>query len=409
MKISRFIVALTAALLLSSCGSTSGKGANTEDSEALMQQDKSSFNGPSGAWAGASRQTEEEQKEDGGYAAESMEKPIYVCLTGEGRIAVIDENNDLYVWGDNTHGVLGTGDTNDVEAPTKIMENIKKVCFAQNDDLAILSLDGSLYTCGWNEKGWLGDGSCDDKHTPNKILDDVDDMIFGRAITYSGELYAWGNNASGQIGDGTFETRLEPVKVMENVKKVRTGGGNVLALTTDDSLYSMGQLTEYYGGTYVDSNIDHRKPSRIMEGIIDMDAGYAHAGAVNKNGELYMWGSNMNGQLTDRVRDETREPIMVMENVRTVRFDDSRSWAITNDNELMYWGYNSVTVDGTTTYKDIYTPVKQMDGIEDFIDSDDVLVLKSVDGDFYTTVDVVEQIGLSYDGSPEDEYVKIIF
>lgn len=173
-----------------------------------------------------------------------MGRPISVSIDDKS-IAVIDEDNTLYMWGNNSHGMLGVGNDEDITTPTKIMENVKKVCFSGGDQLSILDLNGNLYTCGWNESGYLGDGTTEDSSTPKLIMENVEDMDYGRAVTSSGELYTWGYNGKGQLGDGTTETRTTPQKVMTNVKKVSTGGTYTLALTTDGTLYGFGMNGAY--------------------------------------------------------------------------------------------------------------------------------------------------------------------
>ena len=75
-------------------------------------------------------------------------------------------------WGDNSHGQLGDGTTNNRNAPAAAIAGLTNVV-----DLAA----GSYHTCARREIG---------------------------------EVYCWGFNFAGQLGDGTTTDRLVPTDVV---------------------------------------------------------------------------------------------------------------------------------------------------------------------------------------------------
>ena len=98
--------------------------------------------------------------------------------------------------------------------------------------------------------------------------------------------------------------------------------------------------------------------------VIQVAAGGSHSAAVTKDGDLYMWGLNYNGQLGDGTTTDRYTPVKIMDNVALVSLGGSHSAAITKDGSLYMWGYNyygQLGDGGTTT--DRYTPVKIMDNV----------------------------------------------
>ncbi len=80
--------------------------------------------------------------------------------------------------------------------------------------------------------------------------------------------------------------------------------------------------------------------------------------AVTKNGDLYCWGSNVNGQLGDGTGDDQEKPVKVLSNVASVSAGYSHSAAVTKSGELYCWGANDSGQLGDGTGDDQEKPVK---------------------------------------------------
>lgn len=123
----------------------------------------------------------------------------------------IDEDGNLYAWGDNSSGQLGNNSKESILIPTKIMEGtkFKEVQAGASYSMAI-DEDGNLYTWGDNSKGQLGNGTTTNSMVPMKIKEGKKfkgiycSRYSSKAIDEDDCLWAWGENGY-TFGDGTSE------------------------------------------------------------------------------------------------------------------------------------------------------------------------------------------------------------
>ena len=315
--------------------------------------------------------------------------------------AAITKDGSLYMWGMNDFGQLGDGTSLDKSKPTKIMDDVVSVSLGGYHSAAITK-DGNLYMWGENSSGQLGDGTTVNKNKPLKVASNVQSVELGYShttvISKDGELYTWGYNKYGQLGNGTTTNSSNPIKIMNDIVSCVGGGSHIIALKKDGTVYTWGYNN--YGqlgdGTTTDRTspvaiqiYDHTNvltSSGIKHGIIpdngnysfestgeivQIAAGSSHSAAVTKDGDLYMWGYNGEGQLGVSTNENTNAPVLVnnstttlpAKSIKSVALGDWHSAAITKDGSLYMWGSNDYGQlgDGTTT--DRYTPVKIMDNV----------------------------------------------
>ena len=169
-------------------------------------------------------------------SAKPVVTPKVFASAGYAHSAVINENGELYTWGNNHKGELGDGTNVGKNSPTKIdnpTSNTNWVSIAGGGDYSLaINTDGELYAWGRNNYGQLGDGTYIDKTSPTKIVAATNWNIIAAghyhsiAINEDGELYTWGYNGHGHLGDGTYTNRNIPTKIgtATNWVSVVTGG-----------------------------------------------------------------------------------------------------------------------------------------------------------------------------------------
>ncbi|XP_064394072.1 RCC1 and BTB domain-containing protein 1-like [Halichondria panicea] len=136
----------------------------------------------------------------------------------------LTQGGDVYAWGYNNYGQVGSGDMTNHTTPTRVEDVLVgvgcvSVSCAQASSLA-LSQKGEVFTWGYNGFGHLGIGSYSNQCTPRRAqLHDVyiKEVVCGYAhvlaLTDDGKLYAWGSNVYGQLGNGTKTNLLMPSQV----------------------------------------------------------------------------------------------------------------------------------------------------------------------------------------------------
>ena len=307
---------------------------------------------------------------------------------GYAHSAAITENGDLYLWGENRFGCLGTGDSEDRELPVKIMSGVKDVSLGLYFSGAVTE-SGDLYMWGYNDVGQLGTEEISTKEyspAPVKIMEHVNDVELGAskaaAITEDGELYVWGSSSCGYTVDGEAEGSRTPVKIMDNVKMVSLGKNTEFgaALTEDGSLYTWGKWSG-------NGSIMPKYPAeKIMDHVKTVCMGYDTAAAVTESGELYIWGESWHGALGngDTQHTYTTSPVKIMDQVKEVSLGNDHGAALTEDGTLYTWGNNGAGNLGNGVTGTCATPVEAMENVAQISLGGGHFAAITEDGELYT-------------------------
>ena len=133
----------------------------------------------------------------------------------------LDNNGQIYAFGDNDAGQLGLGDKYNRDRPTLIpnLTHIIQIAAGYSHSLALaLDNNGQIYAFGYNHNGQLGDNN--NRNIPTLISNLTNIIQISSGYTHSlalnnnGQVYAFGNNFAGQLGLGDKKDRNIPIKVM---------------------------------------------------------------------------------------------------------------------------------------------------------------------------------------------------
>ncbi|XP_012973177.1 probable E3 ubiquitin-protein ligase HERC6 isoform X2 [Mesocricetus auratus] len=170
-----------------------------------------------------------------------------------------------------------------------------------------------VYSCGDNSLGQLGQKREQNSEEPEPIqaLDTVhvDLVSCGKehsiAVCHKGRVFAWGAGSEGQLGTDKFEKiNLTPMKIkaLDGIKIIQVSCGHYhsLALSKDGQVFSWGSNAQGQLGLGKQSGAQ-AKPQKVktLQGIplAQVAAGGAHSFALSLTGTSYGWGSNSVGQL----------------------------------------------------------------------------------------------------------------
>lgn len=205
--------------------------------------------------------------------------------------------NDIYNSGMLLYGVPGVPGSIAAVGKIKLVRTGFQVS-------AIIGDDNSLWMWGRNDFYQLGDSTGTSMSDPVRIADNVIDVALGNGFTLyvdgDNVLWAVGRNHLGQLGDGSTTDRRIPVKIMDGVARVSASAGGYFSacITTGGKLMTWGdnalhQLGRKISGTYSAS------PGEVMDNVVSVSLGMAHALAVTDEAGLYVWGSSSNLQISD--------------------------------------------------------------------------------------------------------------
>ena len=236
--------------------------------------------------------------------------------------SVAVRDGQVWTWGDNAYGQLGQPDAGRALSPRPVsgLEGVTAVSAAWHT-LAVTS-DGQVYAWGRNDTGQLGNGRFgigEKSYEPARVegLEDIVAVAAGwdhsLALARDGKVYAWGCRSHGQLGDGVHETgasvaQPQAVPALTDVKRVAAGGQHSLALRKDGTVYAWGgNWNGQLGNGKVGKKSHSAVPQPVvgpdgkgvLTGIVDIAAGGLHSVAVASDGTVYAWGYNGTGQVPE--------------------------------------------------------------------------------------------------------------
>jgi len=218
-------------------------------------------------------------------------------------VVLLNSDGEIYRLGSGT-GFIGANVPARVQGPSNFVR-----ISGGNGSVYGLTDDGEIWVAGSNSDGIFANGATGgNSATLVKIGGTADNwvQVSGRnthafAINENGELFAWGSNSVGRTGRGvTTGHTLTPTQigVGNNWIDVRMVNNAGVALNSDGELFSWGSNVDGRTGqgTTAGSTL---APTRVgtASNWMSIAGGNTHVLAFNEDGELWGWGSNNNGQL----------------------------------------------------------------------------------------------------------------
>ncbi|KAL0112102.1 hypothetical protein PUN28_013376 [Cardiocondyla obscurior] len=269
-----------------------------------------------------------------------------VALTTDGRI---------FTWGWGVHGQLGHGNTDEKAIPSLVKALLGTVVCHVSAGYAhtlALSVDGVVYAFGCNVLGQLGTGNNIKSSIPLKValpngITLINTGYFHNlAVTNTNKLYIWG--ASPQVlrlqAQAQKRTRIlerdaneKKTKALEELEKIPSDVTNLNKEIKEDILADNEQIESSQTETIasdtkkqkrsetenvdlknhnfdlIEENQAHLKPcivdtSLVKGQITQISAGCHHNALTTKDGSLYTWGRNLDGQIGNGTRREVPIP-----------------------------------------------------------------------------------------------------
>jgi alpha-tubulin suppressor-like RCC1 family protein len=291
-------------------------------------------------------------------------------------------NDSLYAWGRNIYGQLGDGTSGNYRnSPVAVAGLCPKITLATQTPKIAAGWSHSYNLCnngsttnawGADTSGQLGNGVVDMLAHP--VPGTVNGLLgvksiragyqHGIALRNDSTVWTWGSNTFGQLGNGTTSAPITaPVKVIGLTGIIAVSGGQAgshsLALKKDGTVWAWGKNTDGQlgNGTTTNSNVPIQVTGLI--GIIAIAGGEFHSLAIKNDGTAWAWGKNDLGQLGNGVMTATATPTPVqvtgLTGVKAIAGGRFFSFAIKSDSTVWCWGQNGdgQLGNGTTTQSSV--------------------------------------------------------
>jgi alpha-tubulin suppressor-like RCC1 family protein len=262
---------------------------------------------------------------------------------GYGHSLVLTSSGQLYAFGINNYGQLGSttnnGTSNPNATPTLVtlpgaVGTVTRIA-AGNGYSLVATSSGQLYAFGNNHDGQLGSATNNGKLNPNPTptpvtlpgaVGTVAQVAAGTdhslVMTSSGQLYAFGDNHDGQLGrttnSGTYTANPTPTAValpgaVGTVIQIAAGNRHSLVATSSGQLYAFGNnYSGELGSTTNNGNPLSVNPTPALVAlpgavgkVTQLTAGNGDSLVATSSGQLYAFGDNQYGQLGNSTNSGT--------------------------------------------------------------------------------------------------------
>lgn len=291
-------------------------------------------------------------------------------------------NGDVFSWGYNAIGQVGTGDTVTYTVP-KLLAGFEDVIDVSRGDYHALAVksDGSLWGWGGNMNGELGRTSIASSSVPIQILglDNIKDVEAGQgnsiAIDVEGGLYVWGGYLESRFDKSVLSKPTKVLGLPRIVQASAGNGGSMYALDEGGKVYriehSLSNPTagnEFLKITPIDFEekitkisadrlvlsasgkvfpLDRKSFSNNVADVLekigpikDIESGKYTSFVITDEGRVYAWGENNTGQLANGTFETNDAPTQIknLYNIVQVSAGPEHVVALDDNGQIFGWG-----------------------------------------------------------------------
>lgn len=277
--------------------------------------------------------------------------------SGTDHTCIARKSGKVSCWGSNFAGNLGNGTTTDSSVPVDVSGMTDAINVGAGGGVTCaVHKDGTASCWGANSAGGLGDGTTNDSNVPVKVktLTGIVDIRPSTnatcALTGTGDVYCWGAGSDGQLGTGSTADTPTPTKLtsLSSIAKIAVASRFACALQTSGSVFCWGRNDTGQLGNGSPSAAPNPSPILVanLTDATSVWAGYGHACATRKNGQVACWGDGTAGQLGTGTPDangaSSPTPVAVpgISTAKAVYAGGDHTCIVTSSNTAQCWGQN---------------------------------------------------------------------
>jgi alpha-tubulin suppressor-like RCC1 family protein len=301
---------------------------------------------------------------------------------GHHSLFISGSSGRVWAWGSNTVGQLGDNSITSRLTPVSVLGAIKTFCKISGAVCHTIAIDknGRVWGWGWNVAGQIGDNSSTSRLTPVSILGATKTFCkigSGRVHTFAidknGRVWSWGFNSTGQLGDNSITSRLTPVSILGATKtfcQIAGGACHTAAIDKNGRAWAWGfNSTGQLGDNSITSKLTPVSVLGATKTFCQIASGDFHTVALDKNGRVWVWGRNDEGQLGDNSITSRRTPVSVLGATKTfcqIASSGRTTVALDKNGRVWAWGSNFYGEVGDNSITQRNTPVSVAGTIKTF-------------------------------------------
>ncbi|MGX5716806.1 S8 family serine peptidase [Arthrobacter sp. MAHUQ-56] len=276
-------------------------------------------------------------------------------------------DGSVWAWGDNTSGQLGIGTdlvTNSLPTPIPGLTGAKSISTGLATTFALMN-DGTVRAWGDNSHGLLGNGTTNNANLPQPVPglsgvrsivineSDTPSMGFGYspglpgdtvfAVMNDGRVMAWGENPSGVLGNGSMDRSLVPTQVqnLAGAVDVTSQGGTAWALKNDGTVWAWGDNSEGQLGIGEPSHAKALKAQPVaIDNVTKIQSGLHALVALKADGTVWAWGTASYGLVEGNGIQPAPVQRSGLSDISKISVTRNTGVAVRKDGTAWGWGWN---------------------------------------------------------------------
>ncbi len=277
-----------------------------------------------------------------GFGGRLWYKPYNYTVGAYSAYTICGDTNQLFGWGGNQYGQLGDGTNIGHTTPTRAIGMTQVLYYSTGYLMGAIRFDKS---------GWVWGHLAGNK--PVKVIEKVKFLDAGMDvctfIKTDGTVWSVGSNRDGSFGNNEMNesTTLIPQQMMgvKTAVRVANSGTNNTILLSDGTVMQAGKNFNFSMNLV---------PQKIMalNNIVDIKANQNNVIALDKNGNVFVWGLGRNGSNGNGTINDIRTPQLIkgLQNIVAISGcnDGDHFLALDSNHNCYAWGFNGYGQCGTT-------------------------------------------------------------
>lgn len=230
---------------------------------------------------------------------------VYKVEAGLDSACAVKNDGTVWCWGNNTEGQLGNGNYLPTHLPQQVigLTNVVEVSLAMRGSHACARTnENNVYCWGSNPNGQLGTISVPKSNVPLQVARFINSSSislganFTCSLSLDKKVVCIGLNNYGQLGIGSnlANANFEEVSLSNPISTLKAGEHHVCALDESKTVLCWGRNNGGQLGNGL--NEDSKYPVTVIKNIDELASGAAHSCVISQTNKLACWGFNGSGQ-----------------------------------------------------------------------------------------------------------------